>query len=360
MKITTLLFTLLLSISSFAQRTGDVVIYNNSGYQFHVVLNGIKQNAKAESNVRIQGLEGAFYGCLVIADDNTFSIEKNIIVKSDTLITYQITNKKGKYKLRFFSEVPMAKAPQTAGQSTIVYHTEEIPTQTTMVNSSSGSENVQMNVEMNASGSQPNTGTQTTQTVTTTTTVTEGNSQMNTGATNTEENVSISMSAGENGINVNLNVSGMDANEEMNMEVTGTQMGGTSMYQETTTTTTYSETTVIESGTEMETHSTSNSANPVTDCYISEAEANKAIQLIESETFADDQLTMAKALVSKKCLSVEQIGKIADILTFSDDRMELMKAAYTFCLDRDSYYQLLSKFTFSEDKEELQRFINEN
>lgn len=353
MKITTLLFAFLLSMTSFAQRTGDVVIYNNSGYQFYVVLNGIKQNPNAESNVRIQGLDGAFYGCLVIADDNTFSIEKNIIVKPDTLITYQLTSKKGKFKLRFFSEVPMAKAPQASGQSTVVYHTEEIPATSTSVNSPTGSENVQMNVEMNATGSQPST---TTQTVTTSTTVTEGNTSPPNSTSNGGENVSISMSASENGINVNMNVSGMEGSENVNMEATGTEMTGSTTYQETTTTTTtYSETSVVENGGDVE-----NTSNPIANCYISETEADKAIELIENETFAEDQLTMAKALVSKKCLNVDQIGRITDLLTFSDDRMEFVKAAYAYCLDRDSYYQLLSKFTFSDDKKELQEFIDEN
>lgn len=367
MKFSSLFCMLLIATVGFGQKTGDIVVFNNTGYQFHVVLNGISQNAKAESNVRIQGLEGAYYRCLVIADDNTFSIDKNIIVKQDTLITYRVVGKKGKFKLRFYSETPMAKAPQVSEQAIVTYHSTEVEspvsTGTSVTTGTTGT-----TVHTTST-----TGTTTTGNATSTTaTTTSGNTPNSTGGT---ENVSISMTAGENGINVNMSATGMEGSENVNLEMTGTEVGGTTSFQETTTTT-HTETingTTVSSGSTVTTsggnvgttdfdemgHTTTNIGS-VSNCYVSEAEANQAIQLIKDETFADDQMLMAKALVSKKCLNVDQIGRIAEIFTFEDDRLEFVKAAYTHCSNRDNYYQLMSKFTFSENKEELKKHIDAN
>lgn len=373
MKSTALLFILFLATGTFAQRSGDIVVFNNKGYQFHVVLNGISQNAKAESNVRIQGLESSYYRCMVIADDNTFSVDKNIIVKTDTLITYQIVGKKGKFKLRFYSETPMAKAPQVSEQSVVTYHSTDIPTTTTTVTTPTA---------VTTTNTVNTTSTPTTVNTTNTVSTTSSTSTVQTGTTVNSgtgtENVSISMTAGENGINVNMTGTGLEGSENVNVQMTGTDGSGTTTYQQTTTTT-YTETingtttssgtstTINEGGavpnefTEMENTMEFGEATTTTsNCYISEAEANKAIQLIEDETFADDQLLMAKALVSKKCLNIDQIGRIADIITFEDDRLDFAKAAYGKCVNHDSYYQLMAKFTFSENKEALKKYIDAN
>lgn len=380
MKKITLLFALLLSLGAVAQNGGDLVIFNNSGYKFHVILNGVKQNAVAESNVRVQGLTNSWYSCHIIADDNTFSLEKNIMIKQDSVFTYQIVNKKGKFKLRYFSESPMAKSPETAEQTLITYHATDIPpnpepvTTTTTVTQT---ETVSTQTTTSGSGAGVQTNVSVSESGTTPTTV-----QTSAGANGVggSEQVSISMEAGENGIKMDVSATGMEGSENVSVNMTGTggetdfeqnsttthseSVNGTTTYTETTTVTTTTSGNFESTSTGMETSTNVNSGttrdNDVMDCYISESDADEAIAQISEEAFADDQLGLANTLARTKCLNVEQIGKIADILTFSEDKMSFVKTAHTLCLNRSDYYKLVEKFEFSEDKEELRKFIEEN
>ena len=79
---------------------------------------------------------------------------------------------------------------------------------------------------------------------------------------------------------------------------------------------------------------------------------------ISAETFEDDQLRVAKMATKSKCLSVKQIGEIMKVFSFSEGQLEFAKHAYTNCSNKSEYYQLMEIFTFSEDKEALESFIN--
>jgi len=379
MKHFTLLLILLISTASFSQRTGELVVFDDSGYPFHVILNGIMQNSKAENNVRVQDLQATYYKCRIMANDNTFTIDKNIIVKSDTLITYRIVNKKGKFKLRFYSEVPLNTAPAaSATQTVVVYHTEEsagtegtvsgtassnTTTQSTAATVNTSQQqtptNTSVDVNMSASGSN---GAQSETISTTTTTQTQEGVQTNTGVGSGDENISISMSVGENGANVSVQASGLEGQESMTMntEVNGTE-GGMVTEQSTTTTTTTTTTTSgtwttaaeIDESTEIET----SEEVDYSDCFVGEDDFDLFMRMLDQETFEDDKTKLTTEFVSRKCLSVKQIGQIMDAFTFSDNQLAVAKAAYSLCYDTD-YYQLLEdKFTFDDEKEELRRFI---
>lgn len=364
MKISTLLIALLLTITGFSQQTGEVVIFENGGYQFHVILNGIKQNTKAESNIRIQSLRPTFYSCKVLADDNTFSIDKNIIVKSDTLITYQIVNKRGKFKLRFHSEVPLNTVQNSTTQSTITFHSEEyVPTNTAVVTPVEGN-TTSMEVNTSVGGTEGMTSETVSTHTTTTTTETRDGMSTNTSVGTGDGNISISMDVSGTGANIDVQGSGLDGQEGMDMQMTGSET-----YTESTVTTT---TTTTTSGNWTTTNTESSKMNSDTDidvsqgfsdfdsgdCYVGEDEFTRFNTLFRNETFDDDKTAIATEFVQNKCLSVANIGTLMDGLTFSDDRMAVAKAAYATCYDSTEYYQLLEKFEFDVDQEELQTFIN--
>lgn len=384
MKNITLLLTLVLTFSGFAQQTGEVVIFDNSGYKFHVILNGIKQNAVADGNVRVQGLRAGWYSCKVLANDNTFSLDKNIIAKSDTLITYRITNKKGKFKLRFFSEVPLNTAPAPAAtQSVIAYHTEEIPvnntgvvTPTTTTNTTQSTTttitttdqtqtpaNTGMDVNLTVSGTD---GTHS-ETISTTTTTTETNDGVSSNTTmgSGEGSVSISMNVDENGANVNIHGTGFEGQEgaTMNTQVSGTE-SVTHSEQTITTTTTTTTTTGGGNWTTTEIESTESSevdmdmGSDIVDCFVDEEGFQRFLKMMSNESFEDDKTELTTDFVEQKCLSVENIGVLLDQFDFSDNKLTVAKAAYQLCYDNQDYYLLQEKFTFSDDKEELRNFID--
>lgn len=93
-------------------------------------------------------------------------------------------------------------------------------------------------------------------------------------------------------------------------------------------------------------------------CTVSNTDYNQIKSSIEKERFASTKLTLAKqALQAKKCFTVEQIIRILQLFTFEDNKLELAKFAYEYCIDRENYYRVNDVFTFSSSKDELNRFL---
>jgi hypothetical protein len=329
------------------------------------MLNGVKQNTRAESNVRIQGLRPTFYSCKILADDNSFSIDKNIIVKSDTLITYRIVNKKGKFKLRYYSEVPLVSVTSSSAQTTIAYHNEEIiPISTAVVTPLEGNSTT-MDVNMSVGGTDGMESGSMHTTTTTTTTETRDGINTNTSLGTEGESISISMDVSGTGANVDIRGTGLDGQEGINTQISGSETYTESSVTTTTTTTTSGNWTATDVETRGSTDMDADVDfdNDIVDvdwenCYVDDEQFERYFGLFQNESFEDDKTMMAKEFVQKKCLSVANIATLIEGLTFSDDRMTVAKAAFHTCYDSDEYYQLLDKFEFDVDKEELQKFIN--
>ncbi len=310
MKITTTLLAFLLSLSAFAQRSGEVVIFSENGEKFYALLNSVYQNYDPEANVRISDLTQEWYKCKIVSANNIFVIERNLPVKMNTTTTYRIVEKNGTYKLRYFSESPMNNYTQpSSGQTAIVYH---------------------------STGHEPNFS-QTTTTTTTTTT--------SSGGTNPSggESLNININMNENGMSTNI--SGHD----------GMQHSQTTTYSETTTTTTTS-----HSGTTQTNVQNNNSMSGFNNgsCYLDNAGFQRLKSSIESESFEDDKLRLANGAARNKCMSVQQVIEIAELFSFSDDKLSFTKAAYGNCTNRQDYYEVLGVFTFSDDKEELESYMD--
>lgn len=353
MKKTLLLFALLISALSNAQGTGDVTIYSNTGAKFYVILNGIRQNQQAETNVKVTGLNNNWYSCKVIAEDNTFEIEKNVGVKFDTLTTYRILEKKGKYKLRFYSETSLGTNTATPNQTVIVYHSTDTPTTSTQVTP------IESSTISTSTTTVTNTGN-------TQTTINEGG--------NGTETINMNVNIGENGMNANVNITGTGITTPVEQEsITTTtttttsssnssNINGSTYYEESTTTsgngtttTTYYEETSSTGGTN---NTIQNNNFDYDNCYTSDTDVKSMQTQIENESFEDDQLRVANLAAKNKCMSVAQIKSIANTFTFSDNKLSFIKTAYNNCTDQSNYYQLLEVLTFSDDKEALETFIN--
>lgn len=356
---------------SFSQDRGEVTVYSNTGEKFFVILNGIRQNDQAQTNVKITGLSNPYYKCKVISANRTFELDKNIIVKQDTLITYEIKEKKGKYKMRFYSETLSASAPKAdPSQSTVIYHSVENPmhtnTQNTTVNPNSGHVNTTMN--------------------TTTTTVTSNTSNDFQNG-NVNESMNMNISIGENGISTNMNISenGMNG-ENMNMNTnmnssetittntssTSSTINGQTTYEETITTTTSTtengNTTYYEET--ITTTSNSNQGNIYQDqdmivtmetadnCYMSNQDADNLANQVANEAFPDDRLRVANTAAKNKCMTVNQINNVAKRFDHPENKLSFLKSAYDRCTDKSNYYQLMETLTFPSDKEELEKYIN--
>lgn len=320
-------FIIALSLTSFAfgQSTAELVIFSDNGEPFYLVMNGVYQNAEPKTNVRIQSLTDEYYNTRILCPNNTFELQKNIMVKRGSIVTYRFFEKDGEYKLRYFSEAPMETYPDNASQSVIVYHATGTPPAST--------------------------------TTTTTTTTTTNSNTMNTGS-NDMEGVNINMQISENGMNVGVyTTDGVNSNTNMSVP------GSTSTYSEVTTTTTT--TTTNGSGEYQNNNSQYNqnqnyntNYNNYSSCALDAAGLERLKSAIENESFSDGKLRVANGAAKNKCLTVSQIKDICELFTFSSELLSFTKAAYTNCQNRGDYYEVMEVFTFSGDKEELQKYID--
>ncbi len=301
-KIILLIALSFLSFNFFAQ-TSNLTIFSEEGTPFYLILNGIRQNQNPETNIRVNGLINEYYTAKIVFNNETiFPVEKKYLQVVDVNntrgeVTYKITRtKKGKIKLRFFSFTP---APQVIAPPPHVHIIE--------YNSAPMPEIVY------------------TETTTTTTT-----------GAGSEEHIGVQINMGGIGIDANININ--DGNNP-NSSTTTT----------TTTTTTSTSPTGYDTG----------------EIIVAEIRCvpmrrpmfQNALQSIQSKSFSETQLTLAKQIVGANCLTANQIKQIAEIFDFEDTKLELAKHAYLYCFDPENYWQINDAFDFESTIEELNEYI---
>ena len=233
MKLLFLFSTSLLSTFLFAQ--SNLSVFNNNGQPFYVVLNGIRQNSKPETNVQVSQIKNGSYAVKVIfADGKTPDIDKNFMIDAPYDITTRIVFKKGKGKLQLMGMEPTHGVIQEAvvyrpndaanysdavvNMNMNIQETPNTTIQTTGIGTTTG---VNMNVnvsETTPASVQTSNSTNSNTTTTTTTTTTNG--------TIPDENVNLNMNLSVGGVNLNLNA---NAN--------GSGLGTSATVTETTTST---------------------------------------------------------------------------------------------------------------------------
>jgi hypothetical protein len=325
----TLFALLVFTISANAQQTTNLIVFSDDGQPFHVIINGIKQNLSAETNVRVTGLQAETHRVKIIFSNSALPVvDATAYCEFGTECTYRIKmNKKGEYKLQPFGE-PVALASSTgAGSSSVVYHAAPLPEPSVSGNNQGTVSETQVHTETQHSGS--------------------GNTSSGQSSQN-GENVNINVNMGGTGFNMNVSVTGtgMTENSEQNTEVS---------YSETVTSGTS-----VSSGTTANSNASSNPASKSNSCYypVSSADFNAVKSSIEGKDFEDTKLSTAKqAIKSKGCFSTAQIKEILGIFDFEDSKLEIAKFSYDYCSDKDNYYQVSEVFDFDASTEELNQFL---
>ncbi|MBK7885817.1 MAG: DUF4476 domain-containing protein [Bacteroidetes bacterium] len=314
---------LLLSFQVSAQ-SSNVVLFTENGERFTAILNGIRQNDKPETNVKITGLSAEFYKLKVIFESTALGEKNfNMAIELGKENTYVIKkNNKGEFVLRFMGSVPLAEAPRnTPAQSTVVYHANPV--------------------------AQPVEGTMSSQTVTTTTT-TQGAS------TGDPEAVSLNMGMNVDGVggNISINVSGMDGT---------TQQSGTTTVTHTQTTTTTTNVSGIN---------TPPPPPPAPVVYLpgyngpvgcpipmSPQDFDDLKQTVSSKSFEETKFTISKQVLQDRCMLVSQVKQMMLIFTFEQTRLDFAKFAYDRTYDIGNYFKVNDAFTFESSIEDLNDYI---
>ena len=283
----------------FAQshKTGNLTIFSEDGDKFYLLLNGEKQNSTPQANLRVEDLSQPFYNAKIIFADSTLAP-----VSKNNLMIEGVDN--------VMMDVVYKIKKDKTGKSKLNYFSSVeaknnyIPPAGVYVYHYGQPAMVQV-----SNG-----------TTLTTTTTTYGD-----------------------GVSASMNVNGMGVS--MNVSVSEPVM------QTTTTTVTTS-----ESNSNLD-NTRNNGCNGFP---MSPSNFNAAVKTIEGSSFDETRLSTAKTIASKNCLSTDQVVTICKLLSFEENRLEFAKHAYRYTTDKNNYFKVGEVFSFSSNKEELNKFIADN
>lgn len=309
----------LLCTLGFAQQEGNIVLFSEGGERFYTILNGERINADPATNVKVAALNQPAYKLRVIFEDKAIpDLSKDLYVTMGEEIVYMIKlDKKGGYKVAWRSTTPIAQAP-VAPASQYVY-TWGAPQPVVVAQPAT------------VVVTQPSPAPVVVQQTTTTTT---------TSGTPTGENVSM-----------NVNVPGFGMNVNINTNETNTQSN--TVISQTTTTTTTSSPTVVQPVVVAQPVAAVPPCNMMDASNFASARGS-----IESKSFEDSKLTLAKQITKNNCLSAAQVKSIMELFSFEDTKLDYAKYAYPFCYEPNNYYQVNDAFDFESSIEDLDRHIS--
>lgn len=322
MKKNTLTALLTITINLLFAQNCNLVLFSEGGEQFYLIVNGIQHNQTPETNVKIQGLTEAPYKTKVVFEDSKIApITKTMYTANNTETTYSI---------RFQGDSKAGKGIKKIGNSMIktigntdTYGDKPLEYKIKMVSQtplSSPTESTPVNNSVNNSNLNSNTSHTTT---TTTTTNTNVNAQ-------------------PNGISMNVSINDGMSNENSHMNV---NVNDNTTYTESTTVTT------TTNGNSQITNS--NPVNSRCDYPMDNTDYLDGKKSIESKTFADSKMTIAKQITKNSCPTAVQIRDYTKLFTFESGKLEYAKFAYDYCYDKGNYYKVNDAFGFESSISEL-------
>lgn len=336
----------LLGISLGAQNSVNLVIFSEDGDPFYAFVNGIKQNQKPETNVKITGISPNVALRIEFENKALPQLKQNMSLDVGFEHTARIKrDNKKQLKLRYFGSVPIAEA--APGVPTVQYNTTSSD-ENSNTNVSTPQGNSSVNTEVNSSGS-----------VNTQINTPEG--QMNSNTTVTSSTTTTTNGNPQNG-NVSINMGGMGVN--MNVNMSGMDMNGT-----TTTTTSKTVTTTHSSSSSgggnwqepapSKSQVTQTPAPSKGGCYVAMAPGNFATMKknVESKPFSDTKMSTAKLATKNACLSTAQVKEICKLFSMDDDKLTYAKYAYDYCVDKANFYTVSEVFSFSTTTDDFNQFL---
>ncbi|MGZ4090070.1 MAG: DUF4476 domain-containing protein [Bacteroidia bacterium] len=369
MKKSILLFTLIFTgLFSFAQDTYNLVLFSDDGEPFFAFVNGIRQNDKPETNIKVTGLNSQALSIRVQFEDGKLPVLKqNMAPEAGYEHTVRIKkNVKKVMKMQYFGKVALNEAPRTTA-STIQYHTAENPMDNGSQQTDNGISNDSESTTMNTASTTVNTSS--------------------------PNSTAVNMNAGGVGITMNVTTEGtVYQSTSVNSSTYTTtntaahhpKSNNVSVSSSTVITTTSSATHQPRSGHVsggiQPTSTLSPAASSITPRPMNPAlnstttipattsgcgvpmndEAYEKLKTaVDEKPFEDNKMSIAKAGTNSNCLSVAQIKGICDLFTMDDHKLTYAKYAYAHCLDKQNYFQVNDVFTFPRYTEDLNKFLQQ-
>lgn len=346
-----------------AQNTYNVVVFSEDGEPFYAYMNGIRQNDKPETNIKVTGLNSEALNMRIKFENKALPILKqNMMPEFGYEYTIKIKRTAKKVmKMRFFGKVELAEAPRT-NISTVQYHTAENALTPAAEQSESTFNTV--NTQNNTTG---------------TTIVTHSTVTMSTENLNPPINIDVN----PNGINmsasgVNVNTHDINNDATVDTHTTAPVKGGTKTVGSTVTIKTNS----VNNGTTYSTTSSTVSSSATSSTMAVQPSTPKPATVsaqpvanggcgasmnpdsyenlktkIDDTPFSDAKLSTAKLATKNACMTAEQVKGICSLLGMDDDKLAYAKFAYDYCYDKPNFYLVSEAFSFSTTTNKLNKYL---
>lgn len=329
---------ILLGLTATSQNIYNLVIFSEDSEPFFAFVNGVRQNDKPETNIKITNLNSEALNVRIEFENKALpKMKQNMMPEYGYEHTINLKkNKKMEMKMRYYGKVALAEAPKSSATA-VQYHTAENP----VSDNSSTATNTQYNTSTTSSPGKDNT------TVTTMSTSTQVNSNPN--------NVSVNVNLGGTGVGINMNVNdpvfnnGTTVSSTSSSTVTTSSSSSSTGYGNNNATTNTNQTT--------QANTTSAGSNYGCTNAINGAAYDKMKASIEAKPFSDTKMSTAKVATKNACLSATQIKGICALFSMDDDKLTYAKYAYDYCVDKANYYQVSEIFSFSSTTDELNKFL---
>ncbi len=325
--LSTIFLTAIVSNASIAQTT-DLVVFSDDATKFTLIVDGDIKNSEPMTRVVATGIRTETPRLIVrFADAAIPQISKPLYFEMGMEYTLMLTtNKKGERVLRPSGQAPLGTASAGFTTNGPIDFQDDPP--------STGTTNTTLPVDPGP--------------ITTTTVVEEVNGS--------GEGADVRMNVSETGFNVSMKVDG--GSDGVNSTTT------TRTTTTTTTTRTTEEPTLIIDRYPVP-------VEPAPTVYdmpgytgrhgcnwpMSSTEFNDVKMSLESKSFEETKMTMAKQVGSNRCFTVDQVKGVMGLFSFEDSKLDFAKYAYERTFDIDNYFKVNDAFTFESSVDELNSYI---
>ncbi|TAE73878.1 MAG: DUF4476 domain-containing protein [Bacteroidetes bacterium] len=330
-----LMFLLLVcfQINAFAQnnsnQNGTLTIFADDGVRFWVSVNGERKNSKAAANVKIPTDANSYWKAKIIFENQQLpEITKSVYTSNKGEVVYRVRkNRRGNYVVRLFS------APQDAGLS--VENDDNASNQPINNNVSNNSQNQNNNNSNNQ------------------------NNQNNNNRSNTEEKVVIDINgirtevkAGENevemnlpgGVNTRVVTPNNDPFSNNNWDNNNNNQNNNNSNNQ-------------NNNNQNSNNNQNNNNNNNCQNSMNDSDFGRALKSLQSQSFEDTKMTVAKQFTKANCLSVSQIKSVMKQFSFEKTKLDFAKFAHTYCYNKNNYYELNDAFNFDSSVKELNNYL---
>jgi len=91
---------------------------------------------------------------------------------------------------------------------------------------------------------------------------------------------------------------------------------------------------------------------------MSPRQLNDMLASLRKQKFEDTRIKTAKQMIANNCISSAQVAQMCNEFTFEENRLELAKFAFAYCVDPNNYYKVNDVFKFSSSTDELTDFVS--